>query len=200
MMHRRLTTAGIEVAPHYHQLLVLYTHSGPKYRWRWDIHMNILAFQGNKFWICFFHNVCDDLGHSKTTNETTKTDNAMTLLSSSPEARANGARFVTVYTMLVVLRVVCFENWILRWFAFSYPNQKAQKKKLTSIFEIMSVSACPKVDYFSPRESEPRETTRATSVHHELCRLLLGMVLVLVSVRCLKGRKWRQITYYFCSF
>ena len=24
MMHRRLTTAGIEVAPHYHQLLVIY--------------------------------------------------------------------------------------------------------------------------------------------------------------------------------
>ena len=25
VMHRRLTTAGIEVAPHYHQLLVPYT-------------------------------------------------------------------------------------------------------------------------------------------------------------------------------
>ena len=29
MMHRRLPTAGIEIAPHYHQLLVLYSpHKG----------------------------------------------------------------------------------------------------------------------------------------------------------------------------
>ena len=71
------------------------TYSGPKYRWRWDIYVNILAWKYIFFGFVFFHDVCDDLGHSKPT-KTTRTDKAMTLLS-SPEARANGARLVTVY-------------------------------------------------------------------------------------------------------
>ena len=61
--------------------------------------------------------------------------------------------------------------------------------------------ACPKVKHFPPRGSEPCETTRATSilvpVNHELCKLLLVMVLVLVRVRCLEGRKWRQSNLHF---
>ena len=56
--------------------------------------MNVLACKKN-FGFVSFHDVCDDLGHSKTT-KTTGTDKAMTLLS-SPEARANGARLVIVY-------------------------------------------------------------------------------------------------------
>ena len=72
-------------------------------------------------------------------------------------------------------------------------------KKLTKKMQLqfLRLWACPKVHRFSPRESEPRETTRATSilvpVNHELFRPLLVMVLVLMRMRCRKGQKWRQI-------
>ena len=41
MMHRRLTTAGIDVAPHYHQLLIMRSR-----RWRRCIHAHIMAWWG----------------------------------------------------------------------------------------------------------------------------------------------------------
>ena len=56
--------------------------------------MNIFGGK-EKNWIRFlFTDVCDDLGQSKN-RKTTRTDKAMTLLS-SPQARADGARLVSV--------------------------------------------------------------------------------------------------------
>ena len=55
--------------------------------------MNILVWK-EMFGFVFFHDICNDPGDSKTTK--TRTDKDLTLLS-SPEARENGARHVTVY-------------------------------------------------------------------------------------------------------
>ena len=84
-----------------------------------------MPWLGNTFLdLFFFHDVCDDLGHSKN-KETTRTDMATALLS-SPQARARNSphdRLCWWYFALFVLKIEFYVG-----FAFSSPNLKAIKK------------------------------------------------------------------------